>query len=69
VVTLEDWAAPFDPRTRELPGEEELARPLEEREAGGLGILLAIRGVDRFDYRRVGDHNETVFEVRAGEGR
>jgi hypothetical protein len=60
---------PFDPRTRELPGEKELSRPLEEREPGGLGILLAIQGVDRFDYRRVGDRNETVFEVRIGEGR
>lgn len=69
VVTLEDWAVPFDPRTRELPGEDELGRPLEEREPGGLGIMLAIQGVDRFDYRRVGDHNETVFEVRVGEGK
>jgi anti-sigma regulatory factor (Ser/Thr protein kinase) len=69
VVTLEDWGQPFDPRTREFPGEEELARPLEEREPGGLGIMLAIQGVDRFDYRRVGDRNETVFEVRAGEGK
>jgi len=68
VVTLEDWGQPFDPRTRKLPGEEELSRPLEEREPGGLGILLAIQGVDRFDYRRVGDRNETVFEVRIGEG-
>ena len=68
VVTLEDWGAPFDPRARELPGAEELSRPLEERAMGGLGILLAIKGVDRFDYRRVGDRNETIFEVRIGEG-
>jgi anti-sigma regulatory factor (Ser/Thr protein kinase) len=67
-VTLVDWGAPFDPRTRELPGEDELSRPLEEREMGGLGILLAIKGVDRFDYRRVGDRNETTFAVRIGAG-
>jgi anti-sigma regulatory factor (Ser/Thr protein kinase) len=66
VVTLEDWGAPFDPRTRKLPGADELSRPLEEREMGGLGILLAIQGVDRFDYRRVGERNETIFEVRIG---
>ncbi len=68
VVTLEDWGKPYDPRTRDLPTEEELGRPLEEREPGGLGIMLAIQGVDRFDYRRVGDRNETVFEVRIGGG-
>jgi anti-sigma regulatory factor (Ser/Thr protein kinase) len=69
VVTLEDWGKPYDPRTRDLPSEEELGRPLEEREPGGLGIMLAIQGVDRFDYRRVGDRNETVFEVRTGEAK
>ncbi len=68
VLTLEDWGKPYDPRTRDLPTEEELGRPLEEREPGGLGLMLAIQGVDRFDYRRVGDRNETVFEVRIGGG-
>jgi serine/threonine-protein kinase RsbW len=68
VVTLEDGGPPFDPRTQALPTAEELARPLEEREPGGLGIFLAVAGVDRFDYRRVGDRNENVFEVRIGAG-
>ncbi|MCK9463559.1 MAG: ATP-binding protein [Proteobacteria bacterium] len=66
VVVLEDWAPAFDPRTRELPTEEDLSLPLEERNTGGLGIFLAVKGVDRFDYRRVGDKNETIFEVRIG---
>ncbi len=66
-LTLADWGPPFDPRSQQMPGENELERPLEEREAGGLGIFLARRSVDRFDYRRVGDRNETVFEVRVGQ--
>jgi len=69
VVTIEDWGPAFDPRKRKLPSEEELSRPLEEREIGGLGIFLALEGVDRFDYRRVGDRNENIFEVRIGAGK
>jgi anti-sigma regulatory factor (Ser/Thr protein kinase) len=67
-VTLDDAGTTFDPRTRKPPTEEELRRPLEERGVGGLGIFLAIQGVDRFDYRRAGDRNESVFEVRTGAG-
>lgn len=66
VVTLEDWGPPFDPRTRELPDEEDLSRPLEERGIGGLGIFLAVKGVDRFDYRREGERNLNIFEIRTG---
>jgi len=66
VITLEDQAQAFDPRTVPMPDAEDLAKPLEERAIGGLGIFLAIRGVDRFDYRREGDRNFTIFEVRIG---
>ena len=31
---------------------------------GGLGIFLAIQGVDRFDYRREDGSNINVFEIR-----
>jgi anti-sigma regulatory factor (Ser/Thr protein kinase) len=62
-VTLRDRGAPFDPRTRELPDEEDLAKPLEERREGGLGIFLAFAGVDRFDYRRDDDTNVNTFVV------
>lgn len=64
VITMEDRAPAFDPRTRRMPDAEELARPLDERPMGGLGIFLAVHGVDRFDYRREGDRNLTIFEVR-----
>lgn len=66
VVTLADEAPPFDPRARVLPDEEDLSRPLEERAVGGLGIFLAIKGVDRFDYRSEGGRNLNIFEVKAG---
>jgi serine/threonine-protein kinase RsbW len=64
VITLKDWATAFDPRTMRMPEAEDLARPLEERKIGGLGIFLAIQGVDRFDYRREDGSNVNVFEVR-----
>ena len=66
VVTLEDTAPAFDPRDRSLPEAEDLERPLEERGIGGLGIFLAVNGVERFDYRREGERNLNIFEVRIG---
>ena len=67
-VVLEDGGPPFDPRSVPLPGEEEFARPLEERPVGGLGLLLAFKGVDRFDYRREDGHNHNIFEVDLKRG-
>jgi serine/threonine-protein kinase RsbW len=66
VITLEDRGQAFDPRTMQMPEAEDLAKPLEERTIGGLGIFLATQGVDRFDYRREGDRNLNIFEVRSG---
>lgn len=65
-ITIEDCGPPFDPRTQEMPTEEELNLPLEKRAIGGLGIFLAIKGVDRFDYRRINERNENIFEVCIG---
>lgn len=64
IITLEDHGIAFDPRSRGVPREEDLAKPLEDRPIGGLGIYLAIRGVDRFDYRREGDRNLNIFAVK-----
>ncbi len=63
-ITLEDRAIPFDPRGKTLPSAEELARPLEERPIGGLGIFLVLNGVDRFDYQRQGEINRNIFIMR-----
>ncbi len=49
-VTLEDHAVPFNPLEKDIPGEEELAKPPEERKIGGLGIMLARNNVDDFTY-------------------
>jgi serine/threonine-protein kinase RsbW len=64
VITLKDQAVAFDPRTMQMPEAEDLARPLEERKIGGLGIFLAVQGVDRFDYHREDGSNVNVFEVK-----
>lgn len=68
VITLEDRAPAFDPRSRQMPDAEELSKPLEERTIGGLGIHFAIEGVDRFDYRREGERNLNIFEMRRRHG-
>jgi anti-sigma regulatory factor (Ser/Thr protein kinase) len=66
VITLKDRSSPFDPRAMQIPEAQDLVRPLEERKIGGLGIFLAIHGVDRFEYRREDGANLNIFEVRSG---
>jgi len=62
-VTLEDDGEPFDPLQGKLPKEEDLNRPLEDRPIGGLGLFLAIEGVDEFKYERAGGRNRNIFIV------
>lgn len=70
-IFLEDTGAPFDPR--QAPQPTDLDRPLEERRDGGLGIFLALWGVDGFVYEREGNKNRCLFQMRrrkpaAGDG-
>lgn len=58
-IVLEDTGAPYDPRQRELP--DNFDDPLETREIGGLGVFLAFKNVDEFDYERDGNRNRNVF--------
>ncbi|MEI8164793.1 MAG: ATP-binding protein [Chloroflexales bacterium] len=58
-IILEDAAQPFDPRAR--PDPENLDRPLEERDIGGLGVFLAIKGVDTFTYEYADNRNRNIF--------
>ena len=58
-IYLEDTGKPFDPR--QVPRPADLDRPLEERRDGGLGIFLALWGVDEFYYERLGRTNRCVF--------
>jgi serine/threonine-protein kinase RsbW len=50
-----------------LPDEEELDLPLEEREIGGLGVMLAREGVDDFRYERIDGRNRTMIVVNRPE--
>jgi len=67
IVTIEDTAPPYDPRAHRMPGEEDLQKPLEEREIGGLGVFLAMGGVDRFGYERVNDRNRVLLAMKRGK--
>ena len=58
-VFLEDTGRPFDPR--QVPQPDNLDQPLEERQDGGLGIFLALWGVDDFAYDHHGDVNRSTF--------
>ena len=60
-IAIEDSAIPFDPITARQVEATELALPLEERQMGGLGVYLAIQGVDQFRYERVKDRNRNTF--------
>ena len=60
-IILEDAGAAYDPTQQESP--EDLNSPLEERKIGGLGVYLAMQGVDKFLYKRVGNCNHSIFIV------
>jgi serine/threonine-protein kinase RsbW len=61
-VTLEDSAPAYDPMQAPRPAALDI--PLEQRQIGGLGIYLALRGVDHFAYERKGDLNRNIFIMK-----
>jgi anti-sigma regulatory factor (Ser/Thr protein kinase) len=61
IVVLEDTGVSYNPLERELP--DNLDEPLETREIGGLGVFLAVRNVDEFDYQRIENRNRNIFVV------
>jgi serine/threonine-protein kinase RsbW len=61
-VVLEDTAKPFDPRNIERP--EQIDMQLEDRPIGGLGVFLAVEGVDEFKYEHDGKRNRNIFVMR-----
>ena len=61
-IALEDTAIAFDPTQKKPPTDLEL--PLEERKIGGLGVFLAVDGVDQFSYERVENRNRNIFVVQ-----
>jgi anti-sigma regulatory factor (Ser/Thr protein kinase) len=65
-VVLEDDGIPFDPRRAKPPTD--LGRPAEERKIGGLGVFLALRSVDQFDYEYAGNRNRSIMVVNRPQG-
>jgi anti-sigma regulatory factor (Ser/Thr protein kinase) len=61
-VVLEDAGVPFDPR--QVPPPRDLVLPAEQRQVGGLGVYLALGGVDRFSYERAGGRNRNVLVMK-----
>jgi len=59
VLTVADDGPQFDPLAHDVP---ELERAIDEREIGGLGILLVRELADRCRYARVDGRN--VMEIR-----
>ena len=64
-LTLQDDAPPFNPF--EHQPVVTLDENIEERVPGGLGIFLAIRNVDEFNYAREGDVNCNRFVIKRAE--
>lgn len=62
-IAIEDSAASFDPFQKLAQEEEKVYLPIEQRPVGGLGVYLAIQGVDKFLYERIGNRNRNVFIV------
>lgn len=64
VIRFIDDGAPFNPLTHEDP---DTALTADEREVGGLGILLAKKNVDSMDYEyRDGKNILTMTKIYAG---
>jgi anti-sigma regulatory factor (Ser/Thr protein kinase) len=63
VVRLEDHGRSYDPHQHDLPEKEDLGAPLDERAVGGLGILLAVQGVDELRYTAGDGGNVHSFAV------
>jgi anti-sigma regulatory factor (Ser/Thr protein kinase) len=61
-IVLEDGGPAFNPLEKADPADLHL--PAEDRQMGGLGVFLALRSVDKFEYDRVGSINRNTLVVR-----
>ena len=66
LMRYEDPFAPFDPLVKLDEALRQTAHPLEQRPAGGLGLLMVFRLADEFRYLREGERNriDMVFATR-----
>ena len=58
-IRLRDTSPPYDPR--QTPPPDTLDQAPEERPAGGLGVFLAMQGVDAYRYERGDGENRHLF--------
>jgi anti-sigma regulatory factor (Ser/Thr protein kinase) len=63
VIRLEDHGKPYDPHSHVVPDAQELSRSLQSRDIGGLGIFLALDGVNDLQYVTTHDTNVHRFIV------
>ena len=62
VITLEDWAPPFDPRDQEAEPDH-IDKPSHERPIGGLGVYLAFQSVDGLEYEYRDNKNRNILTM------
>lgn len=60
-IFLEDTGASYTPG--QFSDRTDLHLPLEERQIGGLGVYLAMQGVDKFHYEHFEGRNRHTFVV------
>jgi serine/threonine-protein kinase RsbW len=65
VITLEDWAPAFDPRLQEDP--DHIDKPSHERPIGGLGVFLALKSADGFDYEYRDHKNRNILTMKRSQ--
>ena len=61
-IVLEDCGKPYNPQ--QSPPRDDFELPLEQRQAGGLGIYLTLQGIDEFSYERSGGRNRINFIMK-----
>lgn len=59
MIVVEDTAKAFDPR--QVPPPTDLDGAIEDRPIGGLGLFLAMQGVDQFRYEHVNGRNRNIL--------
>jgi serine/threonine-protein kinase RsbW len=62
IITLEDSAPAFDPREQDDP--DHLNKPSDERPIGGLGVFLALKSADEFDYEYRDHKNRNILTMK-----
>jgi anti-sigma regulatory factor (Ser/Thr protein kinase) len=64
-IILEDTGPAYDPF--DTPSPDDLDQPLDDRDIGGLGVFLAVQGVDEFRYEWAGGTNRNIFMMKSVE--